>query len=259
MVTSSWPSWSVCPAGRNTRSRPRRPGPGPTRGGRQEEDEEEQEQACCSQVQAEKTGPDRRPAGGGGQVGDEEQESGGGGGQPQGGEGGAAVCPGGTQTVLHSPDKGGAGRISEPVSSPGAGQAPKTCLPLPRPGHRQEHRGGPHRHAEQRHPKLQHPAGGQDGADPHQHPHADQSLGHGQDQLQPQHPQLLLPAEEPHRGGPAQSQHPGTPLTVTSAQYASYTANIFYKDCPRIILSLSSLVAEKVYMYKIYVFIIKKK
>merc|ERR1719245_2762322 len=94
---------------------------------------------------------------------------------------------------------------------------------------------------------------------PHQHPYADQSLGHGQDQLQPQHPQLLLPAEEPHRGGPAQSQHPGTPLTVTSAQYASYTANIFYKDCPRIILSLSSLVVEKVYMYKIYVFIIKKK
>merc|ERR1711988_1304103 len=74
-----------------------RGGSGP-RGGRQEEDEEEQ--ACCSQVQAEKTGPDRRPAGGGGQVGDEEQESGGGGGQPQGGEGGAAVCPGGTQTVL---------------------------------------------------------------------------------------------------------------------------------------------------------------
>merc|ERR1711915_887453 len=177
---------------------------------------------------------------GGQQVGDEEPESGGGGGHSPGGEGGAAVRSGGPQTILYSPDQGGGvGRISEPVSSlDGANnsQAPETCLPLSHPRHRQEHRGGHHRHAEQRHPQLQHPAGGEDGPDPHQHPHTHQPLGHGQDQLQPEHSQLLLPAEEPHRGGPAQSEHPGSPLTVTSAQhshntrqYFSYTANFLQR------------------------------
>merc|ERR1711915_582784 len=116
---------------------------------------------------------------GGQQVGDEEPESGGGGGHSPGGEGGAAVRSGGPQTILYSPDQGGGvGRISEPVSS-------------------------------------------LDGASNSQAPETCLPLPHPrhrQEHLQPEHSQLLLPAEEPPRGGPAQSEHPGSPLTVTSAQ-----------------------------------------
>merc|ERR1712193_583959 len=67
------------------------------------------------------------------------------------------------------------------------------------------------RHALQRHPQLQHPAGGEDRPDPDQHPEPHQSVGWSEGQLQPQHSNLWQPGEKTDSDGPSQSQHSGSP------------------------------------------------
>merc|ERR1711913_115522 len=136
---------------------------------------------------------------------------------------------------LLAPGQGGArhgggvsGVCPGPVQ-PGASQTSETReagLPLPHTAHRQQHRGRRHRHSLQRHPQLQHPAGGEDRADPDQHPKPHQSVGASQDQLRPQHSELREPGETIDSDGPAQSQHSGSPhlpvtqhCTVTSCQH----------------------------------------
>merc|ERR1712241_211616 len=156
------------------------------------------------------------------------------------GEGGAAVHPGGPQNLLHPAGQGGADDS----------QTSETRVPVLDPCRREEHRGRPHRHAYQRDPQLQHPAGGEDRADPHQHPPPDQSVGVSQGQPQSQHSQLLHPAEEPRSDGPAEPEHSGaSDLTVTStltAECHTTSACLYTFIYDYVLLPLSSLVAYKV-------------
>merc|ERR1712226_1238528 len=121
----------------------------------------------------------------------------------------------------------------------GDSQTPETRLSLP-PDDRQQHRGSQHRDSIQRHPQLQHLAGGKDRPDAHQHPEPHQSVGSHQDPLRPEHSQLRESGEKTDSDRPAEPQHSGSPhLTVTPPPPH---LPIFYKEYYYIILS--SLVAQ---------------